>query len=114
MKFNFVEKELDKFIIRLNEIVDCLNNGCDEMKETTDVLVIINKLHFYSQDFFVNNELNYRSNSEALLFMKNKRTNFIQGVKQFQMSFLDGEENALVGLKKYLQEWISKHEQVKI
>jgi hemerythrin len=110
MKYNFVEKELEKFIVHLNEIVDCLDNGCNEMKETTDVLVIINKLHFYSEEFFVNNELNYRSDSDALLFMKKKRTNFIQGVKQFQMRFLDGEEKALVGLKEYLQEWTSKHE----
>ena len=110
MKYNFEENELEKFIIRLNKIIDCLDDGCDEMKDNKDILVIINKLHMYLQDFFVNNELYYHSDSEALLFIKKKNTSFIEGVKQFQVKFLDGEKSALIGLKEYLQRWINEHE----
>ncbi|MBN2890815.1 MAG: hypothetical protein JXL97_03025 [Bacteroidales bacterium] len=114
MQYRFLQKELDRFLSNLRKIIECLDNNCEKETENHDVLVIINKLHFYAQDFFVNNELNYRSDSDALACMKKKQVDFINGVKDFQVKYLDGDKSALVDMKAFLLKWIEEHESSKV
>ena len=109
MKYRFLEKDYKIFERNLEIIINSIENNLKNKGLNTDIVIIINKLHFYAQEFFVNNEMNYRTNSDALTFMKNKRTAFVKEIKRYQKNISNDEKGALLGLKEFLQNWISEH-----
>ncbi len=105
---NFVESELKLFIEHLNKIIDCINKTCNDLSGEKDKLLIINRLHMYAQEFFVKNELAFKSKSSELQSVKLEHKEFFNGLKNIQ-NIENPDAKILVELKKYLESWIEKN-----
>lgn len=110
MNYCFLDDKFEKFVNQLKDIIKCIEENCDEENPRKNFVVIINKLHFYAEDFFVSNELVYKNDSNALAFMKKQKCTFVEGLKNIQTSFLDGKKDVLQDLNKYLSDWIMTNE----
>ena len=105
---NYVKSELNLFIKHLNNIIDCIDKACKGLTGNEDKLIIINKLHMHAQEFFVKNELAFKSNSIDLQNIKTEHKEFFTGLKNIQ-NITNSESRVLLELKKYLESWIDKN-----
>ncbi|MBN2662593.1 MAG: hypothetical protein JXR68_02990 [Bacteroidales bacterium] len=108
----YINSELDKFINNLEKIIDCIEKSCIDLVDENDILIIINKLHFYAQDFFVNNELALRENSELLKKIKSANREFFSGLKSVEIMNAPDKNIGLNNLKIYIQGWIEKNTKI--
>lgn len=106
---NYLTTELDKFSKNLNEVIKCIETSCENMDSKNDMLIIINKVHFYAQEFFVNNELSQRNNSENLTEIKAAHKDFFSGLKATQIMDANDKKIGLNNLKNYLQSWLDEN-----
>ena len=110
MKYIFNKGDFEKFKDNLNKIISYIDKCLAEGEEESNILLVLNKLHIYSQDFFVSNEMRNKFDSDALTFFKDKRTSFINELKSHQKKITDCEKDSLLQLKKYLNNWLEEHE----
>lgn len=110
---HFINSELGKFINNLEKIIECIEKSCIDLVDKNDILIIINKLHFYAQDFFVNNELALRDNSVIFNEIKNAHRQFFIGLKSLEIMNAPDKNIGLNNLKIYLIDWIEKNSEIK-
>ncbi len=101
--------ELSKFIINLKKIVNEIEKNENEGE---DNLVIFNKLHFYAQEFFVNNELAYQKDSDKLNEIKKANKSFFNQLQKIQPETSDINAKTLQNLKNFLIKWIENNNKI--
>ena len=104
----YKEKYLQDFKTKLQNIIKIINTQCDCLGNTSDVLVVLSKVNFYAENFFINNELENKNNSEALAHLKEQYQLFTTRVKAYQKKYENGNKKALYELKKFLENWLEK------
>ncbi len=102
------EKYLSDFKKKLQNIINIINAECDCLGNTSDVLMVLNKVNFYAENFFINNELESINNSSELNQLKEQYQLFTDNVRQYQKQYENGNKKALYELKNFLKNWINQ------
>jgi len=102
----YIISELNSFTDKLHKIIDVID---EKSEDVSNKIIIINKLHFYAQNFFVNNELALQNDSEKLQKVKIARQNFLSGLKQTKVFDSEKEGEGLNNLKIYLENWLDEN-----
>jgi len=106
MKIDFLPLELSKFTEQLN---DCINNLEKNVNNKSETLLIFNKINFYTEEFFVNNELHLQNNSTELTKIKAEHDSFLSKVRTYQIDFIEKNQETPVNLISFLKTWLKEN-----
>lgn len=108
METLFVKNYLEEFSGNIKNIISELDSQCVCNNDYHSVLMLINKLYFYTQNFFIDNEIAKKDKSSELNFVKQQSEKFSYILIKFQHKFEAGDEKALCKMKEFLKNWIKK------
>ncbi len=105
MKIIFVQSFFDDFSFKLEKIISSIETECDCAQDFHSVLMLINKLNFYAENFFVDNELAYKNDSQKLNLIKTQSKIFFSFLKNYQQRYENGDKKVLYEIKDFLTKW---------
>lgn len=102
----FVEELFDDFSKKLQTIILDIESECDCLNDFHSSFILLNKLNFYAENFFIDNELAKKNNSKDMQALKNQNKLFFSVIKNFQEKYEKGDKKVLFEIKNFLKSWI--------
>lgn len=102
----YVEEIFEDFSKKLHRIIDAIDSECDCLNDFHSSFMLLNKLNFYVENFFIDNELSKKNNSEDMQILKNQNKLFFSTIKNFQERYEKGDKNVLYEINNFLKSWL--------
>lgn len=102
----FVEEIFEDFSKKLLGIIDAIDSECDCLNDFYSSFMLLNKLNFYAENFFIDNELSKKNNSEDMQILKNQNKLFFSKIKNFQERYEKGDKKVLYEINNFLKSWL--------
>ncbi len=95
---------------KVKELIQFFSQAVEQKKCKDEIVNIFHKISFYTQDFFVNEELFMKKYEiPFLLEHVNEHKVFADKMNFFQNEFEQGKPELCVDLLSYLKHWYDKH-----
>jgi hypothetical protein len=106
MRIKYDQKLFDKFAQKLEGIIQSIENHCDCLNDDTSVLVLMNKIYFNAENFFIDNQIQNKKNTEILTEIRKQSDLFVSILKKYHKKYEAGEKKVLYEIKDFLKKWL--------
>jgi len=104
--FESMDNHHKKFIEVINSLVDILN----EKRNNIEILDIFHKLLYYSEMYFIDEEMLYQKrNYSDLTKHKQQHRDFVLDINKFRDEYQTKDLTVSVRMMKYLDVWYKQH-----
>ncbi|MEA3451249.1 MAG: hypothetical protein U9Q83_05030 [Bacteroidota bacterium] len=108
METIFVQNYLEIFSKNVKKIINEIECQCDCFNDYHAVLKLINKLNFYTQNFFIDNEIAKKDKSKELNIIKKQSEIFSYTLKKYQYGYELGDKKEIYKMKEFLKTWLKE------
>ena len=106
MRNYYNQKIFDEFCKKTEGIIKSIENHCDCINDSVSVMVILNKIFYNAEQFFVENQILFKGDSEKFDIIKKQSEMFFQKLKNFQKKYEKGDKSVIFEIKDFLKSWI--------
>ena len=106
MKIKYNQKLFDSFAQKLEGIIRTIEKHCDCLNDGASVMILMNKIYFNAENFFIDNQIKNKYNPELMQEIRNQSELFISILKNYHKRYENGEKEVLFEIKDFLKNWL--------
>ena len=100
------QKTFDVIAQKYEGIIKSIENFCNCLEDSASVTLLMNKIYFNADKFFIENEIQNKNNPAKLKEIKKQKELFFQIMQKFFKKYEQGDRKVVYEIKNFLKEWL--------